>query len=281
LAFHGAIGEILTLSWIDERYTHIIFIPFLSLGLMLMERNRISTTMQYRPRAGAPLVGLGAATYVFARAWPQYLGQDGSLALAAGAIVLAWIGLFVVFFGFRSASAVLFPLSLLAFIIPIPPLWIEQVEVFLQRGSAEAAHIIFKATGTPVFREDLVFSLPGLSVEVAKECSGIRSSISLLITALLLSYLFLRSPWRRSLLVLATLPIAIIRNALRITTLSWLGAFVSQDYLHGNLHHRGGPIFALISLALLLPMLWLLRHGERARRSPASACLASPAPADR
>jgi exosortase/archaeosortase family protein len=84
----------------------------------------------------------------------------------------------------------------------------------------------------------------------------------LLITALTLGHLFLRSGWSKAWCVFLTVPIAIVKNAVRIATLSLLGVYVSQDYLHGNLHHRGGPVFSILSLALLLASLWVLRKRE-------------------
>ncbi|HEY7617725.1 MAG TPA: exosortase/archaeosortase family protein, partial [Terriglobales bacterium] len=186
----------------------------------------------------------------------------GRLAAAAAAIVLAWAAGFVLFYGVRCARAALFPWAMLLLAIPLPPSLVEVAEIGLQRGSAEVTYQIFQLTGTPVFREGLIFSLPGFAIEVAQQCSGIRSAISLLITSLTLGHLFLRSGWSKAWCVLLTIPIAIVKNAVRIATLALLGMYVSQDYLHGSLHHRGGPVFSLLSLALLLASLWVLRKRE-------------------
>jgi len=263
LLFRETITELVSLAWIDDRYTHIIVVPALSFGLLLLYGKEIFRNVRYHPWAGVPLIALGSVVYFAVRICSDSLGEYGHLTAAAAAIVVAWLGGFLLFYGPRCAKAALFPLSFLILAVPLPPAVVAQVQAFLQRSSAEVAHILFKITGTPVFRDGLTFSLPGLNIEVAQECSGIRSSIALLITALLLDYLFLRSHWRRLILVLVTVPIAVFKNAFRITTLAWLGAFVSKDYIHGSLHHRGGPLFSLISLALLFPVLWLLWRGDR------------------
>jgi hypothetical protein len=62
-------------------------------------------------------------------------------------------------------------------------------------------------------------------------------------------------------------PLAIFKNGLRIAILSWLALYESADYLVGDLHHRGGPLFSTIDFALLLFVVWLLRRGER-RHTP-------------
>lgn len=252
------------LAWTDDRYTHIVLIPFISLGLVYLKRSRIFSFVGYGGRLGVALMVVGAALCSLAKVGSANLGQQGSLTLAAVAVVWTWIAGFIFCYGLRSARAGLFPLACLLLAIPMPPSTVEVAEVALQRGSAELAYMIFTLTSTPVFREGLVFALPGLTIEVARECSGIRSSISLLITALVLSHLFVRSTWRRAWCIALTVPIAIFKNAVRITTLSWLGAYVSPDYIHGNLHRRGGPVFSILSLVLLLLVLWIARRGEGA-----------------
>jgi exosortase len=144
----------------------------------------------------------------------------------------------------------------------------ETAEIALQLGSAEVTSALFQTFSTPVYREDLLFYLPGVTIEVAKECSGIRSAISLLITALILGYLGLRTNWRRACCVALVVPIAIVKNAVRISTLAWLTIYVSPDYLSSELHHSGGPVFAIISLALLIPAVWFLRKSESVESGP-------------
>jgi len=271
LVFKSDLDALIDLSWNDNRYTHIVLIPAVSAGLVFLKRRKVFREAQYDPWSSLPVAALAALLYCFAKGWPEYLGQHGSLSAVAAAIVLVWVAGFVLFYGARCGKAALFPLALLLLAVPIDPAVVEVAEVSLQKGSAEVTHLIFRLTSTPVFREGLVFSLPGLTIEVAEECSGIRSGISLLITALVLGHLFLRSGWSKVCCVLLTVPIAIVKNAVRIATLSMLGVYVSQDYLHGDLHHRGGPLFSILSLVLLLAGLWLFRKAEEGivnRRRP-------------
>jgi exosortase len=262
VVFRGAAIELTTLSWNDNRYSHIVFIPIISLGLLILKRRQVFREVRYDYRLASVLVASAALAYGVPRMWPQHLGQHGSLAVTSAAIVCSWAAGFAFFYGTRCVKAALFPLGLLLLMVPIAPPVVEVAEVALQKGSAEATHLIFIATSTPVFREGLIFALPGLTIEVAEECSGIRSAISLLITALVLGYLLLRTGWARVCCALLTIPIAIFKNAVRIATLSLLGAYVSPDYIHGPLHHRGGPLFSVLSLILLIAGVWLLRKGE-------------------
>ena len=130
-------------------------------------------------------------------------------------------------------------------------------------GSAEVSYAVFELLGGPVYRTGFIFALPGLTIEVAKECSGIRSSLALLITSLLAGHLFLRSAWTKAVLTLATLPLLIVKNGIRIVTLSLLSIYVDPSFLTGSLHRDGGIVFFFLALVLLTPVLWLLQTSER------------------
>jgi exosortase len=113
--------------------------------------------------------------------------------------------------------------------------------------------------------------LPGVEIEIAEECSGIHSSLSLLIASILAGYLFLRSKWNRILFSTFTVPVVIFKNAVRIVTISCLGVYVDPGFLHGKLHRYGGLPFSLVSLAVLVPVLLALQKGERHRAESAGA----------
>jgi len=151
--------------------------------------------------------------------------------------------------------------------VPFPGVVTDGLEAFFQRTSADAASVLFSMTGMPVFREGLVFHLPGLVIEVAKECSGIHSSLVLFITSLLAGHFFLHAPWKRAVLALAIIPLGIIRNGFRIFTLATLTVHVDARIIHSPLHHHGGPIFFLLSLIPFFALLFLLRKSEHMRRT--------------
>jgi exosortase/archaeosortase family protein len=107
--------------------------------------------------------------------------------------------------------------------------------------------------------------LPNVTIEIAKECSGIRSATALLITCLAAGYLLLRLPWTRAVLLFATIPVLILKNGIRITTLTLLAIHVDPGFLDGRLHHQGGVVFFAVGLLMLLPVLWWLQRVERNR----------------
>jgi exosortase/archaeosortase family protein len=104
--------------------------------------------------------------------------------------------------------------------------------------------------------------LPGVGIEIARECSSIHSGWALFITGLLLAHMFLKSTRMQVCLTLLTIPIAIFTNAVRIVTIWFLATKVDIGFLYGKLHHRGGILFSLISLSILVVSLYVLRRTE-------------------
>ena len=123
-------------------------------------------------------------------------------------------------------------------------------------------------SSSPLYREGFSFSIPGTTVEVAKECSGIHSAIALIITTLLGGHLFLRSGWSRGILTLAVFPVTILKNGMRIATLTLLAAYVDPRFVKGAwLHKSGGIPFFAVGILLMVPVLWALVKAEKRKAS--------------
>ena len=177
--------------------------------------------------------------------------------------MLLWISGFVLFFGRAALKNGRFPLFFLFLTIPLPDVLLNHAIYLLQKGSADIAEMIFNLVGVPALREGFVFHLAHVNIEVAKECSGIRSSMALLILALVVGHLLLHSLWKQIVFVIAGLLIMVVKNGVRIATLTILAQYVDPGFLYGRLHHDGGVVFFLLGLVLLLPVLWLLKRSEK------------------
>jgi exosortase len=271
LASWSSLAALYEHSQADNTASHIVLIPFISLGLVFLRRDVIFS----RPRTsrfGAGVIAIGLAWSTLTRLSVE--PSTAQLSLLIAPIVVLWIGGFILFYGLESARAAAFPLLFLAFMVPFPPAMLQAASDFLKDGSTEVVALLFGLTGTPHVREGYVFALPFLAIEVADACSGIRSSIGLLITSLLAGYMFLRTPWKRAVLVFVVVPITIFKNAVRIVTLSLLTIHVDRTYITGQLHHEGGIVFFLISLALMTPVLfWLIRSERSLSRTPTGPTL--------
>ena len=86
---------------------------------------------------------------------------------------------------------------------------------------------------------------------IRDSCSGIRSSIALVITGVLAARLFLTAWLSRSLLILALFPLAVFKNGVRIVSLSLLTIYVDEGFMTGGLHRKGGIFFFMLTLAVM------------------------------
>lgn len=250
-------------------YSYILLVPFVSLYLL-----RIAAVPREGPggtnrTVAALLIALGTVvlgTYWVATLSGAKLVEQDALALTTLSLVTLVSGASALVLNRPAFRQAVFPLAFLLFMVPFPVAIEHGIEAFLQRGSAPPALWLFKLAGTPVFREDLVFQLPGMTLQIAPECSGIRSSIVLFITSLVAGHLFLRSPWKRVVLALAVIPLALLRNGFRVFVIGELCVHVGPHMIDSPIHHHGGPIFFALSLVPFSILTLCLVRSDRASR---------------
>lgn len=245
-----------------DQCSHILLVIPVSVLLLGLQRHRIFRRVDYYSPAAAALP-VFAAAFLYLLHSPLALDQADSLSLAMFLLVGWSVSAFLLCFGTCSLRAACFPLGFLLMAIPLPGVMLAGTTSALQRGSADATYIMLKAANVPVMQQGVILSLPGIDIEVAEECSGIRSSLMLLVVSLVLGHLFLRQPWRKALLSLAVVPITILKNGLRIFALSTLATYVDPSILNGKLHHYGGIPFFILALASLMMLLYILEKSER------------------
>ncbi len=255
--FRYAIGQTL--------HSHIVLIPLVSWYLIRLERERWPAAGPASWGGTLLMAGLGAGLLALGLMHPPASGglsPNDYLAALTGSFLCFLLAGGFYFLGKSWLSAVAFPVGFLIFMIPLPDAFVSGLEHVLVAATSEVVDVFFMTTGVSYLRDGNVFQIPGITLEVARECSGIRSTVVLFITSLLASYLFLRSPWRRTLLVALVIPLGIVRNAFRILVLAKLCIHYGPAMIDSAIHHRGGPIFFALSLIPLFLLLWWLRKDE-------------------
>ena len=252
----------LRLALANEAYTHILLILPLGAALIYLDSKELRIDPQPAPRSGAALLALALLIGCYAKWRMGAATDDVRLSLSIFALVTWWIASVVFCFGLRAFRSLLFPLCFLFLIVPVPDVVLNVIVEGLQYGSAWMAALLFRVIGEPVHRDGILLSLQNLDLEVAKECSSIRSSCLLVVTAMVLAHLFLRSWWRKALLIAAAIPLSAAKNGLRIVTIGELGTRVAPDFLNGKLHHDGGIVFFGIAVVAVGALLWMLRRTE-------------------
>jgi exosortase C (VPDSG-CTERM-specific) len=261
--------QLLHLALSDDLYSAIPLVPLLGLYLVWLKRHDLPHS--FAPAVKPATAFFAAGLLATAMNWIAPRGSldtiENYLALNILALLLFFVAICFLFLGKRFVRAVTFPLALLIFTIPFPGPPRHALESFLQLGSAVFAEMFFQFSGTPVFRDGLDFHLPGCFIQVAPECSGIHSTLVLAITSLLASWLFLQSPWKRTVLVLAVIPLALVRNGFRIFVIGRLCVAYGPQMLSSPIHRHGGPLFFLLSLVPLFLLLIFLRKSEPTKPS--------------
>lgn len=260
--FARPLGALLRLSYTVAGYSHAALIPIATIFLVYLERRKIFADVEYCLGTGAGTIAAGLVGFYAVRKAGMGLGQTDRLALLLLALIVVWVGAFIGCYGRRALGAATFPALFLLLTVPPPDFLLNRAVVFLQKGSTITTYALFRLVGVPVSRQGFVFSLPGFDLKVARECSGIRSSIGILITAIVAGHFFLRSKSRKVLLGLAVIPVTIFKNAVRIATIALLSAYVDQGFLTGKLHHYSGIPFSAIAVLMLGVILWGLQKSE-------------------
>lgn len=258
----NSMGPLVRLVLENETFSQVPLIPLVSAFLIYIHRKAIFAAPSFGWILGATLIIPGTILLQVAREDAWHLSSTNPFSLLVFAMVLVWLGAFALFFGAPAFRAACFPLLFLLIMVPIPEPALSKIISFLQVQSSNMTEIFFRLAGVPYLRQGFVFELPGVAIQVAEECSGIHSTLALLTTTVLASYLFLRSPWKRLILCSAVIPTAIFKNGLRIATLSILSIYVNPGFLYGKLHTRGGIVFFMIALLPMALLLKLLQKGD-------------------
>jgi exosortase C (VPDSG-CTERM-specific) len=254
----------------SELYSYVLLIPFVSGYLVWQQREQLAIDVKPVSRlAWLPL--LAGMALLAGYHWARSAGWNPAPEARLTPLVLAWLALLLgaafLCLGAQAVRRIAFSLALLLFMVPLPDWLLQPIVAFLQHRSADVASAMFALSGTPLLRDDTHFLLPGMPLTVAPECSGIHSSMVLLITSLVAGHCFLRARWRRAVLALAVIPLALVRNAFRIFTIGQLCIHFGPQMLHSPIHKQGGPFFFVLSLIpFLLLLLWLHKQENRTQR---------------
>ena len=253
---YGSILFHLAKQWSnDANFSHGFFVPLFSLFVLWQDRERLARQPRDHSSWGLLIVVLALAVLV-----AGVLGAE--LFLSRISLLLLIAGLVIFFRGWRSFRAVLFPLAFLLLMIPIPEIVFGQITFPLQILASKVAAVLLPLLGVPVLREGNVINLPAMPLEVVEACSGIRSLLSLVTLAIIYGYLVETRTWARVALALASIPIAVTANSLRIVGTGLLVQYWDPDKAEGFFHTFSGWLIFVVALAMLFLFHRLLLIGR-------------------
>lgn len=255
---YRALGFVIRSAVSVDQYSHILLVLPVSVAFLYLLRARVLSKVSYSKPGGIAFALLAAAS-AFVTVHIDTLSASGEVSLSVFLFASCCIAAFLFCYGPQAFRVASFPLLFLLLMVPLPDTALARVVQTLQEGSAVASCLLFRLAHIPYVRHGFVIALPKIDIYIAEECSGIRSSMVLLLCSLVLGHLYLKSVWSKTMLMLAALLLTVAKNGLRIFVLSTLGMYVDPSFLSGRLHHEGGFIFFGLAFAALFLLIWLLQ----------------------
>lgn len=240
-------------AWrIDPYYSHGIMIPPVAILLFYLERQKLSG-LPFEPPSGLPW-WLGGSLFAY------LLGAWGDFrVLTYLSFPLSAAGMIHYLYGRDVLKALAFPLGFLLFMVPIPYTIPLAIGFPLQILSAKYASFLVGLTGIPTWREGVNLFIPGFHFIVERGCSGLNSILALLALAVLFTYFLPAASWpQRVFLWFSALPIALVANVVRISTVVLLGHFFGPVAAQGFYENFSGLVIFALAFAMLLSSAWWL-----------------------
>jgi exosortase len=242
--YYQVLGKLVVDWWQIPDFSHGFLVPLFAAYLVWEKRKVLFCTKIAPAWSGIAVMALGLIVLL--------LGVYGSeLFLSRVSLLILLAGLVLCFGGWQLLKELRFVLLVLLLAIPLPAIIFNQITFPLQILASKLASGLLPLFGVPVLREGNVIELPLMKLEVAEACSGIRSLMSLFTLSVFYGYFMEKSVWRRSLLVLASIPIAIAANAVRILGTGLCVQYWDPDKALGFFHEFSGWVIFLVSLACL------------------------------
>ena len=228
----------------DPNVGHGLFVPFVASYIAWQKREELLAITATTNWWGLALVIYGS--------FQLMIGTFGAeLFLSRTAYVISIIGVVLLFGGTQAIRILAFPLFLLFFMVPIPSVVFNQITLPLQLIASDMAESALSIMGIPVLREGNILELASQRLSVVEACSGIRSLLSLSFLSLVYSHFFDRKSWMKSVLLVSSIPIAIIANASRVALTGLISEY-NPELAEGFFHSVEGWVIFLVSLTMLV-----------------------------
>jgi exosortase len=254
----------------DDDVSHGFFVPLVA-GYIAWQRREKLASLEWKPAWW----GIGILVWAGLQAYLGMLGAE--LFLQRTAFLLSLLGMLLVLGGTGLVRQLLFPLLLLPFMIPLPAVVYNQITFPLQLFASSVAERSLEVLNIPVVRDGNILELASQKLNVAEACSGIRSLLSLSFLSLVYAYFFDRKVWMRWVLLIATIPIAIIANSARVT-LTGVFSEIDPSLAAGFFHEAEGWVIFVVALVILVVVHqlvnWVYRRRHPEPRAPKEQSLA-------
>lgn len=273
--YHPVFVHLVRQWWDDENYSHGFLIPLVSAYFVWERRERLRKLAVTPSLLGLALLVAGVGLFLLGNVAAELFTMRVSLLVILAGLVLYLLGR-------EHLKTVAFPILYLLFMIPPPEIVFNAIAFPLQLFAARVATATLQVMDIPVLREGNLIILASTTLEVAEACSGIRSLITLLALATTFAYFTQNGILRQAVLVVSSVPIAIVANASRVAGTGTLAHFYGDRVAQGFFHTFSGWLIFLVGTVLLgvvgalLSKLPRRRTRGQSQEVPASADVGQP-----
>jgi len=249
--YSSALHWLLIRDWARDGYSYAYLVPFVVLYLIWTKKDVLEALPSFSSWKGMILLVPGIILF-----WLGELG--GEFYTVYISLWLVLVSLFWLHNGWQKLRSIGFSFFFMLTMFPIPNFINTKLTLKLRLISSELGVAMIQACGLPAYREGNVIDLSFTQLQVVDACSGLNSLISLFVLALLMTYFFKAHFWKRAVLLLSTVPLAIITNSMRIAMTALLYKFWGAEVAQGFFHTFSGLLIFMVCMPFLLFEMWVL-----------------------
>ena len=253
--YNKGISWLINIWWNDKEYSHGFLVPLVAGYLIWLKKDYFSS-IRMEPDLFRGGVGLLLSGMLLVA------GRAGGFPLAEAISLLFILPAIVIFlWGWNFLKAVALPLAYLQFMVPWMDEFIDRIHWPFQMLSAKFGVAVLNLVNIPVFQDGKYIHLPNITLEVARECSGVAFLTSVIALGIPLVYLTQKT-WRRGVIViLAGVLVTILTNGARVALVSVMSYKYGAALSHGPAHIFQGWFVAQIGFVALFVINWLVMKG--------------------
>ena len=247
-------------TWMGRpEFSHGPLLPLIAAFLVWQRRDRLERLAFTGAYGGVLVLALAGGLLLLGTIGAAYSLQQYALVLGLAGLVLAWTG-------WPAVPHLVMPFLTLLLMVPQPDFILNNMSAQLQLWSSSLGVLLIRAAGISVFLEGNIIDLGGYRLQVVEACAGLRYLFPLMTIALLIAYFYRGSPWKRAVVFLASIPVTILMNSLRIGSIGLMVDRWGSAMAEGFLHDFQGWMVFMLSAALLLGLAALLNRFGADRR---------------
>ena len=249
--FHHGLAEMVHKWNTNEAYGYAYLIPFITAFLVWQRKDQLSETPFEGAWSGMLIVLAGMVLY--------FAGTLSTITtIIQYGFVVVIIGVAVALMGWRAVRPVLVPLLFLAFMIPLPAFFYNNLSSKLQLLSSQLGVDFMRLFNVSVYLEGNVIDLGVFKLQVVDACSGLRYLFPLMALSFIAAYMFKGRFWKKLILFLSSIPITVLMNSFRVGMIGILVNYWGIGQAEGFRHYFEGWVIFMACIGILIGEMWVL-----------------------